>query len=73
MGWRDHLKISFLLRAADAMAFAVYSGEVDSEVIAAAERVASKWFRLKVDLEMKLAAKKGNADDLLVPDFLKRT
>jgi hypothetical protein len=34
---------AFLLRAADAMAFAVYSGEVDKEVIAAAKRVAAKW------------------------------
>jgi hypothetical protein len=34
---------AFLLRAADAMAFAVYSGEVDKEVIAAAKRVAATW------------------------------
>jgi hypothetical protein len=34
---------AFLLRAADALAFAVYSGEVDQEIISAAERVVAKW------------------------------
>jgi hypothetical protein len=46
----DHLEPSeyrkaFLLRAADTLAFAVYSGPVDAEVVAAAERAAARWIR----------------------------
>jgi ParB-like nuclease domain len=37
---------AFLLRAADAMAFAVYSGDVDQEVVEAAKRVVTKWQEL---------------------------
>lgn len=39
----DEYRESFILRTADAMAFAVYSGQVDREIVAAAERVAAKW------------------------------
>jgi hypothetical protein len=42
---------AFLLRAADALAFAVYSGPIDKEVIAAAERVAAKWKAFAQTLE----------------------
>ena len=65
---------AFLLRAADAMAFAVYSGDVDVEVIAAAERVAVKW----QDFAQSLKARRGAPDlsipaDLSIPDFMRRT
>jgi hypothetical protein len=39
----DEYREAFLLRAVDALTFAIYSGEVDQEVIAAAERVVAKW------------------------------
>jgi hypothetical protein len=44
---------SFLLRTADAMAFAVYSGPIDKEVIAAAERVTAKWQSFTQTLKAK--------------------
>jgi hypothetical protein len=46
----DEYRPSFLLRTADALAFAVYSGPVDAEVIAAAERVAAKWKKFAQEL-----------------------
>jgi hypothetical protein len=70
----DEYRKAFLLRAADAMAFAVYSGEVDAEVIATAERVAVKW----QDFAQSLKARRGAPDlsipaDLSIPDFMRRT
>jgi hypothetical protein len=47
----DEYREAFLLRTADALSFAVYSGEVDREVIAAAKRVAAKWQSLIQTLE----------------------
>jgi hypothetical protein len=49
---------AFLLRAADAMAFAVYSGPIDDEVIAAAKRVAAKWQSFAETLETKTGVRK---------------
>ena len=40
---RDEYREAFLLRAADCLAFAIYSGTVDHEIIAAAQRVVVKW------------------------------
>ena len=51
----DEYRAAFLLRAADALAFAVYSGEIDKEVIAAAKRVAVKWENLALQLAAALA------------------
>jgi hypothetical protein len=69
----DEFRGAFLLRAADALSFAVYSGEVDNEVIAAAERVAAKWN----DFAQTLKAKYGNQsfapDDLSIPPALRRS
>jgi hypothetical protein len=76
----DEYREAFLLRAADAMAFAVYSGEIDREVIAAAERVAVKWknfaqalkgkygeaAKIEVGIENEIPA------DLSIPEFLRR-
>jgi hypothetical protein len=47
----DEYREAFLLRAADAVVFAVYSGQVDSEVIAAAKRVAATWSEFVQTLE----------------------
>jgi hypothetical protein len=46
---------AFILRTADAMAFAVYSGEVDDEIIAAAERAAAAWTRCAAGLKQRMA------------------
>ena len=51
----DEYRESFLLRAADALAFAVYSGEVDEEVIAAAQRVATTWQNFTQTLKARRA------------------
>ena len=52
----DEYRRAFLLRALDAIGFAVYSGEVDEEVIAAAERVVTHW----QDFTQTLKARYGN-------------
>jgi hypothetical protein len=61
----------FLLRCLDALGFGVYSGPVDNEVIAAAERVAAHW----QDFTQTLKARCGNntPDDLSIPPPLRRT
>lgn len=55
---------AFLLRSADAMAFATYSGLVDAEVIAAAGRVAAKWTALAAELEAGALIARGVAFNL---------
>jgi hypothetical protein len=47
------------MRTADALAFAVYSGPIDNEVIAAAKRVAAKWQDFAQTLEAKNAINGG--------------
>jgi ParB-like nuclease domain len=47
---------AFLLRAADVLAFAVYSGPIDAEVVAAAARAAAKWKKLADKLTAEIAA-----------------
>ena len=78
----DEYRRAFLLRALDAIGFAVYSGEVDEEVIAAAERVVTHW----QDFTQTLKARYGNKyqqtlvqssapdipDDLSIPLPLRR-
>jgi hypothetical protein len=68
---------AFLLRAADTLAFAVYSGPVDAEVVAAAERAASRWKTLADKMAAEIAADSAEAaplihDDLSIPEFLRR-
>ena len=55
----DEYRTSFLMRTADALAFAVYSGPIDNEVIAAAKRVAAKWQDFAQTLEAKNAINGG--------------
>jgi hypothetical protein len=50
----DEYRPKFLLRALDAVYMAVYSGEVDSEVVAAAEQVVAAWQSLTQELKGKL-------------------
>jgi hypothetical protein len=52
---RDEYREAFLLRTADCLSFAVYSGTVDQEVIAAAKRVMSKWQEFTQILEQRYA------------------
>jgi hypothetical protein len=52
---RDEYREAFLLRAADCLAFAIYSGTVDDEVIAAAKRVIIKWQEFTHTLEERHA------------------
>jgi hypothetical protein len=78
----DQYRRAFLLRALDAIGFAVYSGEVDEEVIIAAERVVMHWR----DFTQTLKARYGNKhqqtvqlsapdipDDLSIPPPLRRS
>jgi hypothetical protein len=50
----DEYRPAFLLRAADALTFAVYSGPVDAEVVAAAGRAAAEWKALEESLAERL-------------------
>jgi hypothetical protein len=59
----EEYREAFLLRTADALSFAVYSGTVDDEVIAAAKRVAAKWKFFAETLEGRKRSDSGVAAD----------
>jgi hypothetical protein len=61
----DEYRKAFILRTRDAMSFAVYSGEVDAEVIAAAKRVAATWNEFGQTLEARCGPnERANAEEI---------